>query len=107
MWAALGAWVRSAAQPGEVSRLPFAFEGTLYGCLCRPESVMPLDPGESVRFRTLALVPPGLREGPWTLAVELQFMDGFDTARYQSALSSEPVSLEVVDIDPAGATEAP
>ncbi len=90
-----------------VSRLPFAFDGTLYGCLCRPESVMQLDPGESVRFRALALVPPGLRQGPWTLAVEVQFMHGFDTARYQRTVSSAPVSLEVLDLDPAGATQAP
>jgi hypothetical protein len=95
MWAVLGAWVRPATESGEVSRLPFASDGTLYGCLCQPESVRLLNPGESVRFRALATVPQGLGEGPWGLAVELQFMHGLNTARYQRSVSSEPIILEI------------
>jgi hypothetical protein len=94
MYATLGGWVESAAEPEQQMRLPFY--GQIYECLRRPGTVRFLEPGQSVRIRALDRLPEGVAEGLWALVAELTFQYGFPSARYERSVSSEPVSLEVL-----------
>lgn len=103
MWAVLRVWGEGGAEPDQ--RVRFPFDGVLYGCLCRRETIRVLGPGQSVRIRALAQVPGGIWEGPGTFVVKLSFAHGFNSARYRVTVSSEPVSLQI--LPPSAAVEEP
>jgi hypothetical protein len=103
MWAILRVWVEEGPDPDQ--RFSFPFDGILYGCLCRPETIRVLAPGQWVRIRALARVPEGIREGPGTFVVELSFAHGFNSARYRVNVLSEPASLQI--LPPSAAVEEP
>jgi len=81
--------------PGE--RLQLSFDGVLYGCRCKPGTLLDLAPGQSARIRAVAKVPQEMREGEWRLVIRMSFSTGLDSVHYLTSVESEPVCLDIVD----------